>query len=153
VVGFHRWSDAPKVVDYLRALHRHVFHFKVGAQVTKLNRQVEFHHLRAEALEQLHVLFPVCTGFVEEGAIFFGDNACEHIAKQLGDKMLDEAIDHVPDSPYAIKFVEVSEDGENGAIVEWEEYVKVHDAAAWAEKMRRITANKLKTSKSKKEGK
>jgi hypothetical protein len=129
--------------------HRHVFKFKVGVLVTEANREIEFHTLKMESSVILRELFEKA-GDVIEDSVDFGNNACEHIATIFGEALRKP---NMFGPPINVKFVEVSEDGENGAIVEWEEYAKVHDAAAWAEKMRRITANKLKTSKSKKEGK
>lgn len=41
--GFHHWRDAPSHREYLRARHRHMFHFRMEALVKGEDREIEFH--------------------------------------------------------------------------------------------------------------
>jgi hypothetical protein len=94
-VGFHRWVNAPDDVAFLRSYHRHVFHVKVHIPVTHQDRDVEFFTFKKRLDAYLSVAFHE-TKF---------DQSCEMIAEKiLG------AFD-------CASVVEVSEDGENGAIV------------------------------------
>ena len=41
--ALHKWEDCPyEDVSFLRELHRHIFHVEVKAEVTSLNREIEF---------------------------------------------------------------------------------------------------------------
>ena len=97
-VGFHHWPNAPKEVDYLRHPHRHEFTIKVCVQVLHSDREVEFHTLQRE----IRALFRTEHDF--------GASSCEHIAKDM--------VDQLYDAGYRPEWVEVWEDGENGARVE-----------------------------------
>lgn len=114
VVGFHCWPEAPiETLRYLRLKHRHVFKFKVGVLVSEKNRQVEFHTLKAECFDVLSEIFYVLPEGTSAQPLYnFDDKACEHIATALGEGL-------VKNTGHVLRFVEVSEDGENGAIVEW----------------------------------
>ncbi len=93
--GFHRWVDAPDDVAFLRDYHRHIFEVRLGIAVTDTNREVEFFQLKRKV-----------DGFIldnYEGRYF--EFSCEQIAEVL----LNE---------FKADFVEVSEDGENGAIIQ-----------------------------------
>jgi len=92
--GFHRWKDAPKEVSFLRELHRHVFHVRLGKHVNGMDREIEFITLKRD------VDFYIAEHL--DGQVF--DLSCEMLAAQL----LGE---------FGASFVEVSEDGENGATV------------------------------------
>ncbi len=100
-IGFHRWPQAPDSVKYLRDVHRHEFYIKVTSSVAHNNRDVEFITLR-EAVDSM---------FSGGSSIHnFGEKSCEMIAEDI--------ISFVEaDGTYKIYSVEVSEDGENGAIV------------------------------------
>jgi len=41
-VGFHKYDNAPDNVKFLRDLHRHKFHIKLGIEVKHDNRELEF---------------------------------------------------------------------------------------------------------------
>ncbi len=92
--GFHRWDKAPEDVAFLRNTHRHLFDVKVGMSVGHDDREIEFFQLQREVATY-------CKTHFERD---MGELSCEMIAKQL----LTE---------FDASFVEVSEDGENGAIV------------------------------------
>ena len=98
--GFHRYPAAPEEVAFLRNLHRHVFHVTV---------QIEQYH---DARDIEYFLFK---RFVEDAwrsITFSPSSSCETMAIALGDLV-------------GVKFagrglkVEVSEDGENGALIEF----------------------------------
>lgn len=99
-VGFHNYPNAPEEVEYLKARHRHVFKFRVSVSVTHDDREIEFHMLKswveglyAEELEANH-------------------KSCEMLAEDLVQRILQ----HYPHRDIS---VEVSEDGENGAVVQY----------------------------------
>lgn len=102
--GLHRWKDAPEEVSFLRAYHRHVFHVRFEVEVTKENREIEFILLKRELDLFIKILF----------ADNKMDESCESIAKKILDFMTRKR--HICEGRAAI--CEVSEDGENGAIVE-----------------------------------
>jgi len=94
--GFHEWPDAPEEVFFLRNNHRHIFHVTVEVPVSHSDRDVEFILLKRRV-----------DAFIKEQNTHLVSEtwSCEQWALAL-----------------LVKFdafrVEVSEDGENGAIVE-----------------------------------
>lgn len=95
VEGYHAWENAPKEVSFLRNIHRHMFKFKATISVNHDDREVEFFMFQHEVAK----------------AITCVDNkSCEMLARELCDYI---------SSAYPGRYVEVevSEDGENGAIV------------------------------------
>ncbi len=107
VVGFHCWPDAKGPVEYLSAQHRHLFKFHLEVQVTHENRAIEFHTLKRATLATMHDHF-----HSERGEFQFGARSCEHIARELGNELCAQF-------GYEVRVVEVWEDGECGARVEW----------------------------------
>lgn len=97
-VGFHRWKNAPEEVAFLRSFHRHLFHVKVFFDVSHGDRDLEFFQEKEKVDDFLKRSF--------SGAQF--DGSCEFIAEKI-----------LAAIPYAVA-CEVSEDGENGAIVCYE---------------------------------
>lgn len=93
--GFHRWEHAPDNVSFLRDFHRHVFHVKLAVRVTHHNRDVEFFTLKDKVEHFIKYEY--------HGKFF--PYSCEQIAEQLFNE-------------FGAEWVEVSEDGENGARVE-----------------------------------
>ena len=102
--GLHRWKDAPDEVAFLRAYHRHIFHIRFEVEVVEEDRELEFILLKRE-LEHLVQLLLVGRNL---------DESCESIAKNIVDFMT--RVGHMCEGRAAR--CEVSEDGENGAIVE-----------------------------------
>lgn len=101
VVGFHCWPDAPAVVSYLAARHRHVFGIRVEWAVDHEERQVEFH------IAQGWIRDALVSAFGME-PMEFGGRSCETIAQLLWDRLEVKPVS-----------VEVNEDGENGAVLSW----------------------------------
>lgn len=93
--AFHHWPDAPDSCAFLREMHRHVFHVKMVWPVRTDNRDIEFITKKAEVEEWIRDIW-----YGKE----IGTMSCERIAKLLIRK-------------FGATIVEVSEDGENGAIV------------------------------------
>lgn len=94
--GFHRWKDAPEEHAYLRDYHRHMFHVRVELPVEHSNRDTEFIAFKRKV-----------EGWLQ---IFSGwDRRFEYSCEQLAEKILRQ---------FGASVVTVSEDGENGAIVE-----------------------------------
>lgn len=93
-IAWHRWKDAPAFADYLRVYHRHVFHVKLGVEIVE-SRQIEFIELKRRVDAHIYVYY----------SQRYFELSCEDIAVNLMDK-------------FKAEFVEVSEDGENGARVE-----------------------------------
>ena len=115
VAGFHNWPEAPAEVGYLADRHRHVFHVRVEWQVDHDERQVEFHI----ALGWLDAA--VTSLYGSRRPVNFEARSCETIAIDVARTLLQIAI-----QPSA---VEVSEDGENGARVEFDA-VEIFSATA-----------------------
>lgn len=94
--GIHCWPTCPfEEVKYLRDPHRHIFHIKASKEVFHDDRDVEFIMLKHKVETYLKTAFP-------DGQM--GATSCEMLGR-----ILMEAFDLVQ--------VEVSEDGENGAII------------------------------------
>lgn len=100
--GIHAYPDAPEEVAYLRAPHRHVFKFKVTIEVRHNDREIEFHIFQRE-LE----------GLYDKGPLQLDDKSCE----DLCDELLEEVSARYPGRRIII---EVSEDGECGADLEFD---------------------------------
>ncbi len=106
VIGFHKWVNAPEEVKFLRDRHRHEFHIKVTVYVKHDDRDVEFITLKLAVDEYMRPLNP------RQLFMDFQGKSCEMIATDLKDAL--EQINN-----YHVHSIEVSEDGENGAIVVW----------------------------------
>lgn len=108
--GIHCYPDAPDAVDYLRHPHRHMFHFKVTMEVFHDDREVEFimfkHELESLYKEESNILYI-------DTVLRLNNQSCEMLAVNLG-KYIET---HYPCRAYRI---EVSEDNENGALIESE---------------------------------
>lgn len=101
--ALHRWPDAPFEVNFLRAAHRHMFHLKVEIEVDHADRAVEFILLKR-----------FVTGWTMTLPEDLLSKSCEMIAEDLYPHL---AAKYGYDRGYRIS---VSEDGENGATLEWE---------------------------------
>ena len=92
--GFHRWINAPDDVAFLRDYHRHIFEVKLGVEVSDGDREVEFFQLKRK----------VESFILDEFEGHWFEFSCEQIAEFLLNK-------------FDACFVEISEDGENGATI------------------------------------
>jgi hypothetical protein len=94
--GVHCWPGAPQdgPTPFLREMHRHMFHVTAKKAVTHDDRDIEFIHLK-------RLLLQACL------ANFCGPHtlSCETMAATLLNK-------------FGLDSCEVSEDGENGGLVE-----------------------------------
>lgn len=99
--GIHRYPDAPEGVEFLRSPHRHIFHFRVTVEVFHNDRDIEFILFKRE-LE----------GLYSDKTLQMDYKSCEMLAEDL--------IDYIGKAyPGRKVWVEVSEDGENGATLEY----------------------------------
>ena len=102
IEGIHQWADCPLTeVDYLKYPHRHNFVIQAYADVSHSNRDIEFIVLQHELSNYLKDKY----FSTQHNACTFGNMSCEMIAHELLDKF-----------PYLTK-IDVSEDGENGAVL------------------------------------
>ena len=106
VVGFHAWADAPDEVYYLASKHRHLFTVRVEFDVTSEARQVEFHIAQGWIKRALDTKWGTGPGICN-----FEDRSCETIARELRDMLAFKG--------YKASAIEVWEDDENGARVQW----------------------------------
>ena len=95
--GFHRWPNPSSDVKFLANLHRHMFHVKVWVKVKHDDRDMEFIGLKRNIDSICNQKFP-------------DTFSCEQIAKAIVARIEDLG-------DIKIHSVEVSEDGEYGAIV------------------------------------
>ena len=107
VEGFHYWADAPEEVKFLRANHRHIFIITAIYKVNHCDRDLEFFLLRDKTKKALDYLY---TKDLVTGGILFKGRSCETIALDL-----QRILKHL--QPLEI---EVSEDGENSAILKFD---------------------------------
>ncbi len=106
IEGLHHWPECPfEEVAYLRDLHRHVFHIKAYKLVTHSDRDIEFIMLKHKITSWLEVQY--YSGAAK--CCLFGPMSCEMIAEELI-------------TEFELSKCEVSEDGENGAIVTVDTY-------------------------------
>jgi len=96
--GLHCWHNAPPEVSFLRNLHRHLFCVRVEIKVFHDDRDIEFILFKRE-LQSL---------FSDEENV--DHKSCEMICGDIADYIEEK----YSGRPYRI---EVSEDGENGAVL------------------------------------
>ena len=89
-------------VSFLGVPHRHIFHFRVWIDVFHNDRDIEFIQFK-RWLENLYI----------EGTLELNFKSCEMIADDLYDKIASRY-------PGRTVWIEVAEDGENGAIIHYE---------------------------------
>lgn len=109
IPGLHCYPDAPDAVAFLRNEHRHLFKIKVHCSVTHANRDLEFFIVRSELWRYFSNRYFTTS---VPPLIKFGQQSCEMIAFALQNDLKDVL---------PITRVEVWEDGENGAVVEFGE--------------------------------
>ena len=96
--GIHRWDDAKGEVEFLKNPHRHMFYVVVWVEQKHNDRDVEYIALKRFLSDKM------------SGIKDLGTRSCEQIA---------EEIINILGSKFGGRFkVEVSEDGENGCLIE-----------------------------------
>ena len=119
--GFHNWENCPiDEVSFLRSPHRHMFHFKCYQDVSHDDRDVEFIMLKRRVQAYLYDKYGECIKVDPDTetlcgtftTLVFNSMSCEMIARDL---MI----------AFTLSKCEVSEDGENGAIVTYERLPEV----------------------------
>lgn len=102
-VGWHAYPFAPDQVSYLRSRHRHLFKIKVTVSVEHEDREIEFHMFLTWLEHQLG------------NTIELNNRSCESLAEEI--------LNNVRATYGSERYVavEVSEDGECGAIVSTDE--------------------------------
>jgi hypothetical protein len=101
--GWHNWPEAPIEIEFLRFPHRHLFYVEVKLPVLHDDRQLEFFIVKRFLDETIKMLYP---------SKVLKQRSCEMMAKEL----LEEIV-----KKFKIKrgiTISISEDNENGAIVE-----------------------------------
>lgn len=99
--AFHRWVDAPPEVSFLREYHRHLFHVRLSLRVAHKNRELEFFMVQKVLVDFVREHF--------EGEYF--PHSCEDLAQFIANHI------SVRYGQGVVAAVEVSEDGENGAVL------------------------------------
>ena len=100
IEGVHCWPDCPfEEVAFLRDPHRHQFVIKAHKQVFHDDRDVEFIMLQRKIFQYVYLTYAD-----ENGVCQFGSMSCEMIADELLER-------------FDLVMCDVSEDGENGAMV------------------------------------
>lgn len=107
--GIHKYPAAasdPKLEDvsFLGYPHRHMFHFKVAIEVFHNDRDIEFIQFK-RWLEALY-------GGENDSVLQLDYKSCEMIADDLHGEITDRY-------PGRRMVIEVSEDGENGCVIEY----------------------------------
>lgn len=105
--AIHNWPGVVNIpgleeVDYLQHPHRHIFVIRAYSRVTHSDRDVEFIWLQHQIQKFLKEHFPSYNG----AAAHIGACSCEMIGQLI--------LDNFP----SVYKVDVSEDDENGAIME-----------------------------------
>lgn len=100
--GVHRYPDAPEEVKFLRHPHRHIFHFTAWIDVYHNDRDVEFILFKRELEAQY-----------ANSVLEMDHKSCEMLAEDL----IDYISGAYPDRKISVI---VSEDGENGAQLDYE---------------------------------
>lgn len=96
--GIHAYPDAPEGVEFLRHPHRHIFHFRVDIEVWHDDRDIEFILFKRELEDQY-----------KSETLQLDNKSCEMLANDLAEYIQDNY-------PGRDLKIEVSEDGENGAV-------------------------------------
>jgi hypothetical protein len=104
-VGFHRYPQAPDEVAYLRTEHRHVFKFRVSITVHHDDREIEFHMFKNWMLS-----------LYDSSSAVSGLKVNHQSCEMLADDLLKSILQRYDCSQRTVA-VEVSEDGECGAIL------------------------------------
>lgn len=105
--ALHMYEDAPHSVSFLKHPHRHMFHVEVEIRVSHGNRDIEFFSVKY-AMDS-HTIQCILAQGVLVGTVYVLKESCEDIAEYIAQNLAHKLGIPVTD----IKYVEVSEDGEN----------------------------------------
>lgn len=97
----HRYASAPQEVQYLRNLHRHMFHYEVELEVFHDDRELEF----------IMVKHDIDTYLMDHSVGWDEKTSCEQMAKYIGAWLQTK---HGFDRDLTVS---IFEDNENGAKV------------------------------------
>jgi len=106
VEGLHNYPNAKGVESYLKNIHRHNFIFKGSLQVFIDDREIEFIDAKREFVQALNKTFGSPCDFKSRSCEELCNVLLEFLVAKFGNKR-----DY---------YVEVSEDGENGAVKKFE---------------------------------
>lgn len=81
VEGFHQYINAPDVVGFLKALHRHTFIVTAGYKVSDLDREKEIFILRSQLTNFLQLKYGMSNKMID--GLMFGGMSCEMIAMEI----------------------------------------------------------------------
>lgn len=109
VTGFHQWSNPVEGVEHLGSYHRHRFGWRAEFIVGHDDRAIEFQLAQRE----LEMAAECCAVAVLRLGMDFGGKSCEMLAKETRENL-------PPALREACLAIEVWEDGENGARVEFD---------------------------------
>ena len=98
--GLHNYPDAPKDVEFLKNIHRHIFKIRVWISVEHNDRDIEFIMFK-------RYIEDICK------VKYFSFRSCEMISDDLQEVIKLK----YPDREI---WIEISEDGENGSFKQYE---------------------------------
>lgn len=101
-IGFHKYPHAPEQVGFLRSTHRHKFKFRAEVQVFHDDRDIEFFMLQEDLMNNVW----------QEDNTDFDYKSCEMLARDVVNYIIQQY-------PGCSVKVDCSEDGENGATVNY----------------------------------
>lgn len=113
--GVHCYPEAPEQVAYLRSPHRHIFGVRVEVQVFDDDREIEFILLKHQVNDYLQ------SHFGDDNVWQMGRLSCEQVCKGI----LKYLFAFVKWPEQRFWSVTVDEDGENGATVSGNNFLKV----------------------------
>lgn len=108
--GLHHWPHAEPPVEFLAHSHRHVFKVRAEMSVVHEDRDIEFIWLKHQLDDFLEADFPRLVNPKQQARKDYGSTSCETMAITIASWLNQQ-------HPRRVVSVEVSEDGENGAIV------------------------------------
>jgi 6-pyruvoyl-tetrahydropterin synthase len=102
--ALHQYKDAPKNVEFLKHPHRHQFHVEVEITVEHGDRELEFFTVK-------HIL----DDYVLDAALFIQSykNVIALSCEDMAERIADELATRLKIDRFRIRYVEVSEDGQN----------------------------------------
>lgn len=112
IVGVHYWPETSYLnetgVPYLTSVHRHVFKFEVWIEQRTNDRDIEYLSTQCVLEQTVRSVY----GHTTNNEVTFGGESCEMIAMKLRNSLL------LDQFKYNKVKVKVTEDGENGCMIE-----------------------------------